>query len=209
MSKTLTGNPDLVDPGFKSPSNNPMDLLKIWLECADRLNISEPRSLVLSTVNKTTLRPSSRVVLLKSCDDSGVIFSTSSFSAKGQEIEKNPIAAGNLWWRETMQQINFQGLITKCSDAMSDEIFYERTRSAQAITVLSQQSQKLLDEAALRNQINALTNSDSKIIRPEHFCAYHLEIDTIEFWHGSKDRFHQRLLYQLKNHTWSHERLQP
>jgi len=209
MSKTLSGNPDLVDPGFKSPPNNPMDLLKIWLKCADRLNISEPRSLVLSTVNKTTLRPSSRVVLLKSCDDSGVIFSTSSLSTKGQEIEQHPITAGNLWWRETMQQINFQGFITKCSANISDEIFYARPRAAQAITTLSQQSQKLLDEATLRKKINTLAHSDTKIIRPDYFNAYHLAIDTIEFWHGSTDRFHQRLLYQLKNHTWSHKRLQP
>ena len=72
-AKTLTGNPDLVISGFDCPPDNPLDLLQSWLHTADLLKISEPRGLVLSTVNDKGI-PSSRVILLKTVNESGVTF---------------------------------------------------------------------------------------------------------------------------------------
>ncbi|MCE3239317.1 MAG: phenazine biosynthesis protein, partial [Gammaproteobacteria bacterium] len=108
MTTTLTGNPSLVTPNFDAPASNPLLMLKDWLKEAERLRINEPRSLVLSTVNQSG-RPSSRVVFLRDCDDEGIVFATSQVSAKGKDLILNPWAAGTLWWRETLQQINFQG----------------------------------------------------------------------------------------------------
>lgn len=56
---TLTGNPTLVDSNFDNPHQNPLKLLELWLCEADRLSVSEPRALVLSTVN-ISKKPSSR-----------------------------------------------------------------------------------------------------------------------------------------------------
>lgn len=86
-SKTLAGNPSLVNPGFNEPPHNPLHLLQQWLSEADRLNISEPRGLVLSTVDSTG-RPSSRVVLLKTIDETGAIFVSSSASKKGLDLQR-------------------------------------------------------------------------------------------------------------------------
>ena len=134
-SLTLTGNPDCVNPGFDCLPDNPLHLLKEWLDSADRLKIVEPRGLVLSTIDDCG-RPSSRVVLMKTVDDTGVIFASSETSQKGKDLEKNPIIAGTLWWRETMQQINFCGSAAKLPAIMSDEIFRERTPEAQARVIL-------------------------------------------------------------------------
>lgn len=93
---TLTGDPSLIDPGFRRPPKNPLILLQRWLWNADKIKICEPRAMVLSTVD-ILQRPSSRVVLLKECDEMGVAFSTSQESAKGRDLEKNAWAAGNLY----------------------------------------------------------------------------------------------------------------
>ena len=138
-AKTLTGNPDLVNSGFDCPPDNPLDLFKSWLHTADLLKISEPRGLVLSTVNDKGI-PSSRVILLKTVNESGVTFASSDISQKGRDLQTNPIAAGTLWWRETMQQINFQGTVTKLANSISDEIFNERPPAAQAVATISTQS---------------------------------------------------------------------
>jgi pyridoxamine 5'-phosphate oxidase len=114
-AKTLTGNPNLVNSGFDCPPDNPLDLLKRWLHTADLLKISEPRGLVLSTVNDEGT-PSSRVVLLKTVNENGVTFASSGISQKGRDLQTNPIAAGTLWWRETMQQLNIQGRVRVLSD---------------------------------------------------------------------------------------------
>ena len=208
MSNTLTGDPTLVTSGFNQPPDNPLLLLQNWLKMADTFNVSEPGSLVLSTLDAQS-RPASRVVLLKDCDATGVIFASSRDSAKGQALAVNPWVAGNLWWRETMQQINFQGKAQPLSAQKSDQLFQARSREAQAIATVSQQSEVLVDAQRLKDKVMELVRSDNIIIRPKNWHAYHITIITIEFWLGSKDRFHQRLRYSLADEGWYHERLQP
>jgi len=205
---TLTGNPDLVNPGFDCPPDNPLHLLQGWLTTAELLKASEPRGLVLSTVSKNGI-PSSRVVLLKTADETGVIFTSSAESQKGKDIYANPIAAGTLWWRETMQQVNFHGKVTKLAPDISDKIFKERPLEAQAVATVSFQSAIMKDEKILREEVSKLLSQPSSIVRPQTWHAYYITIKSIEFWHGSKNRFHQRLRYDLKNNTWYHHKLQP
>ncbi len=205
---TLTGNPDCVNPGFDCPPDNPLQLLKEWLESADRLKIVEPRGLVLSTINDCG-RPSSRVVLMKTVDDTGVIFASSETSQKGKDLEKNPIIAGTLWWRETMQQINFCGRAAKLPAIASDEIFRDRTPKAQAVATFSQQSHPMFDEKKLREDIKKCAEESGEITRPETWHGYHITLESMEFWHGSRDRFHNRLRYDLVSGNWQHQKLQP
>lgn len=207
-TNTLTGNPDLTDPGFATSPSNPLDLFRYWLCEADRLHIPEPRALVLSTVN-TAGSPSSRVVLMKSMDETGVTFGTSSFSQKIKDIEENPHASGTLWWQKTMQQINFKGTVSKMDTALSDKMFIERTREAQAVAALSHQSDRLMNEKDLRHAIEQLIENNNPITRPGTWHAYHITITSIEFWHGSQDRFHKRLSYNLVGGNWTHQFLQP
>ena len=96
-----------------------------------------------------------------------------------------------------------------CSKEKSDALFYARPREAQAVTALSQQSAPLTDEAVLKDAVRKLINTQGTIERPEGWRAYHLALESIEFWHGSKDRFHKRLRYDLLNGAWRHQRLQP
>lgn len=205
---TLTGNPDLVNPGFNVPTENPMHLLQQWLNMADRLKIIEPRGLVLSTVDAFG-KPSSRVVLLKAIDDYGVVFASSATSKKGLDLEDNPVAAGTIWWKETIQQINFCGSVIKLAEKVSDKFFDERTPEAKAVAVLSTQSAPMENELSLRASVTELARKSEKIIRPKHWLAYHIAIEIIEFWQGSNDRFHNRLRYDLKNGIWHHQKLQP
>jgi pyridoxamine 5'-phosphate oxidase len=205
---TLTGNPKLVNPGFDLPPQNPLDLFKEWLIQAESLKVVEHKGMVLSTVGNLAY-PSSRVVLLREIDDQGVIFATSEVSKKGLDLLNNPFAAGTLWWRETMQQINLQGMVRKLSSKVSDKIFSERTRYAQALAARSKQSATMQDEDELRETVVTLAKQSEVIKRPEHWHAYHIKIYTIEFWLGSQDRFHQRLKYNLKDGVWNHRKLQP
>lgn len=207
MARSLTGNAALVDSGLDKPPSNPLLLLQKWLEMADKL-VNEPRSLVLSTVNKFN-RPSSRVILLTDCDDTGILFGTSDSSAKVRDLQTNPWMAGTLWWRETIQQVNFYGIVTPLSNEKSDNMFQARPREGQAVTVIAKQSTPLLDEHKLRSEVLALIHSKEKIQRPDWWHGYHLKIESIEFWHGSPDRLHKRLRYDLTNNSWQHQYLQP
>lgn len=207
-SKTLTGNPTLVNSGFEDPVYNPLQLLQEWLTQAEQLNVSEPYGLVLSTVD-TTGHPSSRVVLLKTIDDMGIVFASSATSKKGIDISHQSAVAGTLWWRETMQQVNFIGYATRLSATKSDAIWMKRTRDAQAVAAISHQSAAIVNEESMRCAVTKLIDSDMNIVRPETWHAYHVAIHEIEFWHGSEDRFHHRLRYKVGNDVWNYQRLQP
>lgn len=207
-NKTLTGNAALINPGFDKPPYNPVELLQIWLLKAEELDVSEPRDLVLSTINAKN-HPSSRVVLLTDIDETGVVFGTTITSNKGMDLAINPVASGTLWWRETMQQINFFGAVNKCSSEFSDKIFNERMRLARAATWVSESGQILVDEAILKTKVEQLMSLPDEILRPAKWSAYHIKIETIEFWHGSSDRLHKRLRYNLTENGWHQNRLQP
>lgn len=207
-NKILTGNSRLVDPGFDQPPCNPMHLLQTWLLCAENLDVSEPRDLVLSTINGKNY-PSSRVVMLTDIDDNGIVFGTTTTSNKGIDLAINPVAAGTLWWRETMQQINFAGTVSKCTSEFSDKVFAERMRLARATTCIFDSGEILVDEDVLKRRVEQLMNSSDEITRPLKWSAYHINIETIEFWHGSADRLHKRLRYNLTKNIWEYSRLQP
>ena len=147
--------------------------------------------------------------MLFSCDDTGVIFATGSLSNKGKDLAANPSASGTLWWPKTIQQINFQGQAFSLSPKKSDAIFHLRTREAQSVAVASQQSTPLTNENDLKLRVLNLMNSKDKIDRPKDWQAYHLRVYTIEFWHGSTDRLHKRLRYDLVKESWQHQKLQP
>lgn len=193
---------------FDVPPSNPLLLFKAWLKQADSLNIVESRGFALSTISDIGI-PSSRIVLLKDIDDEGVIFSTSELTKKGKDLSNNPLASGTLWWRETMQQINFSGRVKKLPAKFSDKIFAERTKEAQAIAALSEQSSVMIDEQELRKEVLYLLHEDRSISRPKTWHAYHITIESIEFWIGNLDRFHHRLRYDLENGVWQHYKLQP
>lgn len=206
-TKNFTANLDFVAPGYDSPPPNPFDLFQLWLDDAINQKVSEPYSFVLSTANNN--QPNSRVVLMTAFDQHGIIFGTSDHSEKGKELKANPFVCGNFWWRETIQQIRFQGKINLLSDNISNEMFQARTKQAQAATVVSHPSQPMENEALLKLKAESILEKNKVIKRPESWHGYHITIFSIEFWHGNTNRLHQRLKYTLEQGTWHHCRLQP
>ena len=205
--ETLTGDPTLVLPEFEAPPEDPLPLLERWLQLADEKGVREPRALALATADAEG-RPSSRILLLKQTSPA-IVFAGSYDSRKGRDLAVNPRAAGTLYWRETLQQIVVEGPVRKLSEAESDALFAERPPAGRATTVASNQGKSLADPAELREAASSLTHRAEPLRRPARWGGYRLDPDLIEFWHGSTDRLHRRLLYTKSGGRWTHQRLQP
>jgi dihydrophenazinedicarboxylate synthase len=205
--ETLSGDPMLVLPEFDDAPEDPLPLLERWLQLAEEQGVREPRALALATADAEG-RPSSRILLLKQVTPA-LVFSGSYESRKGRELKANPRAAGSLYWRETLQQITIEGPVRRLAEAESDAIFGERPVDARATTVASQQGTPLNDPRALRRRAEALRSSGEPLRRPRRWGGFRLDPDLIEFWHGSPDRLHRRLLYVKQEGRWTHQRLQP
>lgn len=205
---TLGGEIALDLPEFDEPPDDPIALLRQWIEVASRRDIRELMALVLATVDRA-LNPSSRVVLVKELDDRGLVFTTHHNSRKGRDIAAVGRAAGTLYWRETLQQVNLAGPVERLGGDASDSLFAERPVAAQATAAVSHQGERLEDPAALREKAEALAARGAPVERPPGWGGYRLVPDRIEFWHGSTDRLHRRLYYAREGGAWSHHRLQP
>lgn len=205
--ETLSGDPGLQLPEFEAPPADPLPLLERWLQSADGRGVREPRALALATADGGG-RPSSRIVLLKQASPA-LVFAGSYESRKGRELAANPRAAGTLYWRETLQQVTVEGPVRKLGEAESDALFAERPPAGQATTVASSQGEPLDDPARLREAADSLTEGAEPLRRPPRWGGWRLDPDLVEFWHGSPDRLHRRLLYVKTEGGWRHERLQP
>ncbi len=60
-------------------------------------------------------RVSARTVDVKRIEDDGLVFGSSTLSPKGRQLAANPHAALQVYWRETMQQLRFEGRAVQLS----------------------------------------------------------------------------------------------
>jgi pyridoxamine-phosphate oxidase len=206
--EALAGQVRVELPEFDNPPADPVRLLQEWVEQAHRHEVSEPMALALATTDRDC-NPSSRIVLAKEVDGRGIVFTTHHGSRKGRDMEAVGRAAGTLYWRETIQQVNVAGTVERLSHDESDALFAERPLAAQATTAVSRQGERLDDLATLRERARAVTDGAATVPRPEGWGGYRLVPDRIEFWHGSTDRLHRRLSYALDDGSWEVRRLQP
>lgn len=205
---SLGGDASLELPEFDAPPDGPIDLIRVWVADAFDRGVREPLAAALATVSPDG-RPSNRVLLLKAVEDDGVVFYGQRDSRKGRDLAAVPFASVVLYWRETIQQLRIDGRVQPLDDDESDALFASRLRPAQAAATASAQSRPLDGEAALRARFDVAVAGDDPIPRPEGWGGYLLVPETIEFWHGNRDRLHRRLRYARDGAGWSHERLQP
>lgn len=209
----LSGDTTLVLPEFDVPPADPLALAREWVEIAHDREIREPLSMTFATASADG-RVSARTVDVKRLDDRGLVFGSSTVSRKGAQLDENPHAALQAYWRETMQQLRFEGRVERMSDAESDALFADRSPASRAATAVARQSAPFPDGAsplaALIRAADALrAEYDDDVPRPATWVGYRLVPDTIEFWYGSRDRMHRRLAYARAPSGWVPELLQP
>jgi pyridoxamine 5'-phosphate oxidase len=211
-ARTLGGDPPPHLPEFDTPPEGPWELLRSWLDGAVRHGVRDPYAAVVATADAHG-RPSTRTLHLAELDGRGLLFGGSRDSRKGRELAARPWASATFFWRETFQQLTVDGSVERLTPAESDRLFAQGPREALAASALSEQSEPLRDEAALRERTRELADADDgPVARPERWSGYRLLPETVEFWHGSPDRLHRRLRYDrvpAPHRAWTHQRLQP
>lgn len=205
---TLTGDNSRQLPEFDNPPADPVALFGEWFDFAVANAVIEPGAFTLATVDDEGC-PSTRTLLTKDWDERGLLFVTSAGRVKGPGLQHLSPVAATYYWREFVQQVQLRGVIEVTCDEESDALFAARPLAARAAAVASQQSETLIDEAELREQILALTIKGEDVARPPRWRGFRLIPETIEFWQGGTDRFHRRLLYTRTPDGWVPSRLQP
>ena len=191
-------------------SHEPLVRINEWIEEALKLEVPLPHAMNLSTADDSG-QPSSRMVLLKSISDEGMVFYTDYESHKGQMLNKNSKAALNFWWAKTDKQIRIEGVCIKTSDQESDEYFQSRPKGSQISATVSIQSKEIRDYENLVKEAKDLEkrSSGSNLKRPSRWGGYKLIPNRIEFWKNEANRLHRRELFILESNKWQKTLLSP
>ncbi|MFL5277726.1 MAG: pyridoxamine 5'-phosphate oxidase [Myxococcales bacterium] len=192
--------------------DDPMGRFLAFFEVAKHTpQIPEPTGMILSTVGDDG-RPSSRVVLLKSADEEGLVFYTNLESRKGREALARPVAL-LFWWYPLEAQVRFEGPAQRVTDEDADAYFASRPRGSQLGAWASAQSRPLASREELEARLAELTErfEGMPVPRPPHWSGLRVRPLAVEFWKNRANRLHERHLYtrEKPGAPWSFTLLNP
>jgi len=193
-----------------SLGNNPFQGFSMWFDEAIVNNEIEANACVLSTVDISSLQPTSRIVYLKELKNEHFVFYTNYKSQKGKELLENPKSSLLFFWPGIQRQVRIEGLVDKVSSEESDAYFASRPRESQLGAWASHQSEPLDDRNDLINRLEELdTKYPDQVPRPPHWGGYALSPQLLEFWQGLPSRLHDRLIFQKSGDNWNTFRKNP
>lgn len=189
---------------------NPIAQFSKWWNEAIQSDIVEVNAMTLATATPAG-KPSARIVLLKGFDENGFVFFTNYNSHKANDIDDNGQAALVFFWKELERQVRIEGLVTKVSEAASDEYFNSRPEGSKIGAWASPQSKVIATRTVIEsNAVEIEKNfSGKEIERPPHWGGYVVKPSLIEFWQGRSSRLHDRIQYTNKEGDWLIKRLAP
>jgi pyridoxamine 5'-phosphate oxidase len=168
-----------------------------------------PETMTLATATRSG-RPSARTLLLRTFDDSGLVFYTNYTGRKGKELAENPQAAIVFYWARIGRQVRVEGRVVKMSPRESDNYFSSRRRDSQLSAWASQQSRVVPDRWFLEEQVKRFSEKyPGRVPRPPNWGGYKLQPSIFEFWKERPGRLHDRLRYRRSKGRWVVERLAP
>lgn len=109
--------------------------------------------------------PDARVLRLKTVDERGWAFASTASSRKGHQLAAHAAASLSLWWQPQMRAVRLRGRVAEASDDESLADLAARSEAARAE------------------------------VDPEDWRLWRLQPVRIEFWQGSPDRRHTRIVY--------------
>lgn len=116
--------------------------------------------------------PDARTLLVKDVSERGWAFAGQRASAKGAQLGAMPAAAMNFWWQPIRRAVRVRGAVREASAEESSGDLAARSPEARAG------------------------------IRPGDWVRWWLEPARIEFWQGSADRRHVRIVYTRDDLGW-------
>lgn len=141
--------------------------------------------------------PSVRMVNVMAIETAGLLFFANRESGKGQQLRQKPHASLCFYWPQLSEQVIFEGAVIQVDIATSDLHWNNMSRERKAYIWLAAE----LPPSETRGQLSESVERDwelsnySQIKRPEHWYAWRIVPERIEFWPSGWRRAQERELY--------------
>ncbi|NLS08832.1 pyridoxamine 5'-phosphate oxidase [Nesterenkonia sp. MY13] len=119
--------------------------------------------------------PDARTLVLKDVDQRGWAFASTKSSRKGSQLAHRSAAALSCWWQPQMRAVRIRGEVIEATPEESLKDLHARSPVAQAS------------------------------VDPEDWTLWWVQPERVEFWQGSTDRRHQRIIYTRDQQDWTRE----
>jgi len=190
-------------------AQDPLEQFTRWMQQAIDAQIPEPNAMTLATVSAEN-RPSTRPVLIKGCDERGVVWYTNYESQKARQISKNPWASLQFHWVELERVVRIEGKVEKVSAEESEAYYRSRPLDSRIAAWASPQSEVIADRKALEKRVEEFNQKfGENPPLPPNWGGLRLVPERWEFWQGRKNRLHDRIVYRREKGNWLRERLAP
>ncbi len=190
----------------------PISKVNEWLLEAEAKEPNDPSAMALATATPDGF-PSVRMVLLKGCDERGLVFYTNLQSRKGGELADNANAALLFHWKSLRRQIRVEGAVEAVTTEEADAYFSSRARASQIGAWASAQSRPMEGRFEFEAAIAKYTAKfgTGKVPRPDFWSGYRLKPKYFEFWRDRKFRLHERVTYSISDfeNRWAVEEIYP
>ena len=169
-------------PLLEEETRDPFSLLQRWL--SDGFAKDEPMPMSLST---STLagKPSSRIVLLVSATEGGLLFCTDCQSNKGKDLDENPRVAALFYWPQYGRQLRVEGDVEMIrDDAVNEKVFHQLPRLRQILYIALRLGMPIDREKMIESKAMAEEQlKDCDVIPcPSYFKGYRLLPNRIVFY---------------------------
>ena len=197
---------------FEDLDESPVQQWHAWYVEAAEAELPEPNAMAIGTIDAEGM-PDSRIVLVRGLDDDGLTFFGNYNSAKGQQLDANPVASAVFPWIGLHRQVRVRGTVEMLPRHESDAYFASRPRDSQLGAWASPQSEVISGREILNERHTEFAEKFAgvEVPRPPHWGGWLLVPDVFEFWQGRPNRLHDRFRYRRDDVTqdWVIERLAP
>jgi pyridoxamine 5'-phosphate oxidase len=192
-----------------SPAD-PLQILDGWIEEAREAKVPAPAAMTLATVAGDG-RPSARVVSLKRLEPGALVFTTSLWTRKAEELRGDPRVAAVFHWPSLGRQVRIEGRAEIAERGLAEELWAGRPRSHQLQVLVSRQGEEIEDLDSLRSKLRDLERGAAgrPVACPDEWGAIRIRAESVELWEEGGDRLHDRLLYEPDGEAWRGRRLAP
>jgi pyridoxamine 5'-phosphate oxidase len=176
---------------------DPLAIFSCWLEEARAAQLPAASAMTLATVGKDGV-PSARVVSLKRIEARALVFTTSLWSRKADELRRNAAVAAVFHWPALGRQVRIEGMGELAERELAEELFAARPRDHQLQAIVSRQGETIAALEPLRERLGQLREETAAqpVECPPDWGAIRIVAERIELWQEAADRLHERRLYE-------------